>query len=67
MWLSRLRIQHCHCCDSGHCCGTGSILGPETSACHEYCQRIKIKKEEIRDHKKKAPEKLTAGKTRGFI
>ena len=26
-WLSRLRTQHCHCCDSGYCYGTGSIAG----------------------------------------
>ena len=26
-WRSRLRIQHCHCC------GTGSVSGPDTSTC----------------------------------
>lgn len=28
--LSRLRIQHCDCSDSGHCCSAGLIHGPET-------------------------------------
>ena len=32
----RLRIRHCHCCGSWCCCGTGSIPGPGTSACHGY-------------------------------
>ena len=30
---SRLRIQHCHCSVSGHCCALGSIPHLETSAC----------------------------------
>ena len=33
-WLSRLRIQCCHCSSSGCCCGRGSTLGPGTSTCH---------------------------------
>ena len=28
-----LRIQHCHSCGLGHCCGKGSVPGPETSCC----------------------------------
>lgn len=32
-WPSSLRTQHCHCGGSNHCCGTGSIPGPGTSAC----------------------------------
>ena len=32
-WLSRLKIQHCHCCGSGCCCGSVSIPGLGTSAC----------------------------------
>ena len=32
-WLSGLRIQCCYCC------GSGSILGPETSACHGHSQK----------------------------
>ena len=34
-WPSRLRIQCCHCCVSGCCCGVG------TSACHRCGQNIK--------------------------
>ena len=30
---SGLRIQHCHCCDSGCSCGPGSIPGLGVSAC----------------------------------
>ena len=30
---SGLNFQHCHCSDSGHCCGAGSIRGPGTSTC----------------------------------
>ena len=33
LWLSRLRIQ------LGHCCGSGSIPGPGTSACHRHGQK----------------------------
>ena len=39
-WLSRLRIQCCHCCDSGYSCGTGSIPGRETFACRGHSQKI---------------------------
>ena len=42
-WLSRLRIWHCHCCDSGHCCGVGSIPYLGTSACHGHGQKEKIR------------------------
>ena len=37
-WLCGLRIQCCHCCISGYCYGTGSILGLGTSACHRHSQ-----------------------------
>ena len=30
-WLSRLKIQHCHCCSSGYICSMGSIPGSQTS------------------------------------
>ena len=33
LWLSRLRIQHCHCCDSGHIYGEGSVAGLGTCTC----------------------------------
>ena len=39
--LQALRIQCCHCCGSGHYCGTGSIPGPGTSTC---CGRSHRKK-----------------------
>ena len=28
-----LRIWHCQCSSSGHCCGTSSVPGPGTSTC----------------------------------
>ena len=31
-----LRIQHCHCNDLGHFCGSSSIPGPRTSTCHGH-------------------------------
>ena len=43
-WLSRLRIQHCHCCNSGYSCGRGSIPGPGISTCrHSKNQKTKQK------------------------
>ena len=33
MWHSRLRVWHCHCSSSGHCCDVGLIPGLGTSAC----------------------------------
>jgi len=41
-WLSRLRIQHCHCCGSGDCCGMGSNPGLGTSTCHSCSQTNKV-------------------------
>uniref|UniRef100_A0A8D1NRS6 Epidermal growth factor receptor pathway substrate 15 n=1 Tax=Sus scrofa TaxID=9823 RepID=A0A8D1NRS6_PIG len=38
-WLSRLRIWHCHCGGSSHCCGVGLIPGPGTSACLGHGQK----------------------------
>ena len=43
-WFSRLRIQQCHCCGSGHCCGVGLIPGPETSTCQGCGKERKEKK-----------------------
>ena len=40
-WLSRLRIQHCHYCGSGYCCGGGLIPGLGTSACCRHDQKEK--------------------------
>ena len=48
--LSRLRIQRCHCCGTDPCCGTGSIPGPETSACHR-CSKKKKKTKEKENHR----------------
>ena len=40
-WLSGLRIQHCHCCDLGHCCGKSSVPGLGTSVCCGHGQKKK--------------------------
>ena len=32
-----------HCCGLDPCCGTGSIPGSGTSACHEHSQKIQQK------------------------
>ena len=37
-WPGGLRIQCCHCCGSGHCCGTSSITSPRIFA---YCSMDK--------------------------
>ena len=34
-----LRIQCCHCCGLGCCCGSGSIPGLETAACQAHGQK----------------------------
>ena len=47
MWVSGLRIQHCHCSGSGHSCGTGLITGPGTSACHGCGKKKKKKKNKV--------------------
>ena len=44
LWLSGLRIQHCHCSRWGGCCGTGSIPGLRTSMCYRYSKKKKKKK-----------------------
>ena len=38
LWCSRLGIWHCHCSALGHCCGLGSIPGPEISMCRGHGQ-----------------------------
>lgn len=38
---SELRMQRCHCCDSGYYCGMGSILVQGTSPCQEVRQKKK--------------------------
>ena len=52
LWLSRLKIQHCHCCDSGYCCGVGSVPGPRTSAYCGYSQKEEKKKKKKRSFQK---------------
>jgi len=40
MWLSRLRIQLCHCSGSGHSgCGAGLSSGPRACFCCECSQK----------------------------
>ena len=39
-----LRIQHCHCCGSGCCCGAGSIPDRGISTCWGRGQKNKKKK-----------------------
>ena len=46
-WHSGLRIQHCHCCGLGCCCGRRWIPGPRTSACHG-CGKKKRERERER-------------------
>ena len=41
LWLSGLRIQHCHWSSLGRCCGAGSIPAPGTSTCHGHGQKKK--------------------------
>ena len=53
-WLSELCIWSCWscpCCSLGHCCGTGSIPGPETSACLGCSQKKKKRKENFQVNK----------------
>ena len=49
---------HCHCSSLGHCCGTGSILGPGTSMCRRTVKKKKkfsISLEMLRRWKVMAP------------
>ena len=41
LWLSALRISHCHCSHSGFCCGTGLIPGPGMSTFLGMAKKIK--------------------------
>ena len=43
-WLSALKIQHCYCCGSSHCCGMCLIPGPRISACCRHGQKTKPNK-----------------------
>ena len=40
LWLTGLRIWHCHCNGEGCCCAEGSIHGPGTLTCH-WCGKKK--------------------------
>ena len=46
MWLRKLRIWYCHCCDLGFCCGVVSIPSPGTSTCFGYSQQKRKKEKE---------------------
>ena len=41
LWHSELRIQHCYCSSSGHCCGMGWIPGQGTPTCPETAKKKK--------------------------
>ena len=41
VWLSRLRVQHCHFSSLGCCCGAGLIPGLGISTCHRCGQKKK--------------------------
>lgn len=38
-----VRIWHCHCSVSGHCCGIGSISGLWTATCYRHSKKEKEK------------------------
>ena len=46
--VCQLRIQHCHFCGSGHCCGASLIPGRGTSTCYR-CGQKKRKKQKRTD------------------
>ena len=45
-----LRIQHCHCYGSGHCCGASSMPGLGTSAGCGHSQNTQNKNKTITSH-----------------
>ena len=53
LWLTRLRIQHCHCCGSGYICGSGSISGLGNSACHGNNQKKKRERKKKKEKERK--------------
>ena len=38
-WLSGLKMRHCHCYGSSHCCGAGLIPVPGPFACRRDAQK----------------------------
>ena len=50
LWLSGLRIWHCHYSGSDHCCGVGLIPGLGTFACHGHGQKKKKLNKKIKCH-----------------
>ena len=46
-WLSRLRVQRCHCYGLGSLCGMGLVLGPGTSTCHGHDRLKKSEKNAV--------------------
>ena len=53
MRFSRLRIWHCHCCDSGHFCGMSSIPSLGTSTCHRHGKERKEGRKREREKERK--------------
>ena len=48
LWLSRLRIRHCHCISSGYYCGEGLIPGLGTYIFYGCGKKKKKKREKER-------------------
>ena len=46
-WLSKLRLQCCHCCGKGYRGGKGSVSGPGISTCFRDNQKKKKHKMEF--------------------
>ena len=49
--LSGVRIQHCHCCGSGHHCGMCLILDLGSFSCHVHIQNNNSNKMKIKHSK----------------
>ena len=43
-----VRIWHCHCSSSSHCCGMNLILGPESSTCCKCSRKNLIKNKQTK-------------------
>ena len=58
----RLRIWCCHCNGFGHCCGEGSIPGPEASTYRGVQPETKTNKQKtVRGKKKETPTTESSG------
>lgn len=65
LWLSRLRIQCCHFCTLGCCCGEGSIPGLGTYTCYGCYQKKKKEKMKIWKSTRKSEDVRRAGGEEG--